>query len=186
MQAIEASAGIDLVIPTEIESTPVTAIDAMPESPLSSYYWKSVSLPASLTSIDYRAIPKLRSDEGFSLQGDSNTFSVIDGVLFSANGRELVAFSLHNPQANDQTSVFSYEIPAGTKTVGVGAFNLYEYGNSIDIGSDMLRIGANLTSIGQATFSSARVTAFEVDSGNNEFSSVNGLLMSKDRKTLLI
>ena len=261
-----------LTIPAEVSGVPVTSIDALTDTSVFLDAWKSVSLPASLSSIDYRAFPLLRADEGFLLQGESEAFSVKDGVLFSPDGSELIAFSLHNPDLHDDSLVFSYAIPEGTRTIArgaffssqleqvvfpgslrvvrseafsgnyrlvdlrmnegleriedraiycraqtvalpssvkhignsalcydgyqdfmlpanlrkIGSFNVYGYNGPIDIGSDTLQIGSKLIDIGQGAFSSVNVKAFEVDPANTAFSSVDGLLMSGDGKTLLL
>lgn len=126
LHAIDATmveSGLPLVIPQEVEGSPVTSIDGLQQSRGLPTTWKSVTLPATLSSIDQEAIPMLRSDEGFVLDGESETYSASDGVLFSADGRTLVAFALRDPNTFDTTTAFSYEIPEGVRTIGAGAFN---------------------------------------------------------------
>ena len=272
IKAIGSASNTALVIPAQVGGSPVTAIDSMSGINLGLDAWESVTLPATLSSIDYRAIPNLRSIAGFSIEGESEEFSVKDGVLFSADGRELVAFSLCRPNSGGEEP-FAYEVPSGTRTIGKGAFfdtdleavslpksvrvlkafalysnghlanvrlnegleriesqaihcratNIslpstvkyigdnalhyegYEgfslpanlstlgafnlgggYNELIDIGSDTLHIGYKLTSLGQSALVSVNVRSFEVDSYNGEFSSIDGLLMSKDGKTLIM
>ena len=261
----------NLVIPSEVDGVPVTRIDGLSETALGIDSWESVTLPASLESIDYESIPKLRADEGFAIDGESAAFMVKDGVLFSADGSTLVAFSLHNLSINDKDSVFAYEIPAKTKYIGEGAFyesqlervvfpsslrvvrsraftlnslltdiqmnegleriedyafrcpathielpssltyigasalrfdgydgfalpeSLRLLGNNnldanrglINIGSDTLKVGPRLSELGYGALSSVAVTAFEVDSRNETFTAIDGLLCSKDGKTLI-
>lgn len=117
-----ASAPCPLVIPREVEGVPVTAIDALASSQKSGDAWTSVSLPPTLESLDYNAIPSLVSDEGFAFDGTSDHFAVQDGVLFSADGKTLVAFALHGPHATDEAAPFTYSIPEGTREIGPGAF----------------------------------------------------------------
>lgn len=121
--ALDGSADADtrLVIPDEVGGVPVTQISNLSTSTCYVSAWKSVTLPAALESIDYEAIPRLRSEEGFSLADENKTFVVRDGTLFSADGTTLVAFSKARPlDAEDE--VFSYEVPMGTRTIARGAF----------------------------------------------------------------
>ncbi len=126
LHAIDATmvdSGLPLQIPSEVEGSPVTAIDGLQQSRGLPTTWQSVTLPASLESIDQEAIPLLRANEGFVLEGESAAYSVKDGVLFSADGRTLVAFALRDPNAFDDTTLFSYQVPEGTRTIAPGAFN---------------------------------------------------------------
>ncbi|MDO4533196.1 MAG: leucine-rich repeat domain-containing protein, partial [Coriobacteriia bacterium] len=268
----ERAPNMPLVIPAQVGGSPVTAIDSMPGTNLSLDAWESVTLPATLESIDYQAIPNMRSIAGFSIEGENKKFTVKEGVLFSADERELVAFSLCRPRSGGGDP-FAYEVPDGTRTIGkgaffgssleavslpkstrvlaafsfhanyhltdlrlnegleriesqaiyckatsvslpttlkhigdnalhfegyegftlperlsnIGAFNLGGgYNELIDIGTDTLHIGYRLTTLGQSALASVNVRAFEVDPYNGEFSSIDGLLMSKDGKTLIM
>ena len=258
-----------LVIPSEVEGVPVTAIDACSQSSAGST-WESVSIPASLSSIDPEAIPLLRSREGFAIEGDGSEFSTVDGVLFSADGTTLTAFALADPDAYDDEACSS-DVPSGTRVIGEGAFNgsqlervslpstlrivqdrafqwnyhltdiqiaeglerigerafycsatsitlpstlthigdsaldldgfeglvlperlksvgdfvFHSFGGTFATGSDTLHIGRKLSSIGQSAFDSLAITAFDVDPSNKTFASIDGLLTTKDGKTLL-
>ena len=272
IEVTEIAPNIPLVIPAQVGGSPVVAIDSMPETYLGIDAWESVTLPATLASIDYQSIPDLCSNTGFAIEGDSETFSVKDGVLFSADGKELVTFALNRPNASDD-GLFAYEVPAGTQIIGKGAFfgtelqkvslpksvrilktfafssnydltdlqlnegleriedqaiycqatsislpstvmyigssalnyEAYEgfalpaelrrigsfnlggaYKEPIDIGADKLHIGRKLTELGQSALASVKVRDFDVDSDNKEYSSIDGLLMSKDGKTLIM
>ena len=270
--AMSTTRPASLAIPAEVDGVPVTGIDALADSHTPGDAWESVTLPASLSTIDYRALPALRSDAGFAIAGESASFIVKDGVLFSADGAELVAFSRHDADVAADGAPFSYEVPAGTVTIGrgafyasqlervtfpkslrivrteafsannrlmevqmnkgleriedqavycratsislpstlkyigdsalrfegfdgftlpeslreIGSFNVHGYNGPIDIGSDTLRIGPRLSRLGQSAFSSANVTAFSVNPQNPAYSSADGLLMSKDGKTLVL
>jgi len=273
IDASHAAKGSALVVPDEVQGVPVTGIAKVDLSTRYFDAWSSVVLPATLTSIDPHSLEMLCSEKGFELSGDSDTFSVDGGVLFTADGTELVAFALHDPSYGDQEAVFTYEIPEGTKTIGYGAFRASELerivfassvrtvrgeafarndrlrdievneglgriearafdcpatsiklpeslsflgenaleldgyegltlpkrlarmggycfysimGEIYDIGSDTLAINSKLVSIGPWSLSALGVSSFDVDEGNPSYASIDGLLMSKDGKRLVL
>ena len=123
-----------LDIPTEVEGVPVTTIGDLAFE--SRYYLDELVIPEGITTIGnaafrysglYRlALPSTLAQVGktsfvgmkrlreFSLAGKSQAVSVRDGVLFSADGKRLVAY----PAAKGD----SYAVPRGTEAIGYGAF----------------------------------------------------------------
>ena len=122
VNGLEAPDVRTLAIPDEVEGVPVTQIADLGESTSRFVAWESVVLPRALESIDTKSLRFLCAYDGFVLSDENENYQVVDGVLFSANGSELIAFALADPAPNDEGEVFSYEIPAGTQTIGAGAF----------------------------------------------------------------
>lgn len=74
----------------------------------------SVVLPAGLIRLGERAFANCQNLTQIMIIGSSKYISV-DGVLFSADGKELVAFPVGRAG--------SYTVPAGTEKIGPAAFN---------------------------------------------------------------
>ncbi len=75
---------------------------------------RDITLPASLREIDGKAFLGASSITSFALQSGNTAFSVLDGVLLSADGKTLVCY----PAGRNGT----YELPDSVRTVGPAAF----------------------------------------------------------------
>ena len=74
-----------------------------------------VVIPAEVTDIDLYALGKAKGITTYSVAEGNKTYTAVDGVLFSADKKTLVAY----PRYNTATS---YSIPDGTKNIGSYAF----------------------------------------------------------------
>jgi len=121
-------------IPAEIEGVPVTAIGEgafsgaryldeleIPEGieDIGANAFKgsglyTVTLPSTLKHVAPAAFFNMEQLTAFSLRGKNGVVSVIDGVLFSADGKTLITY----PQAKGT----SYVVPQGTEVIGYGSF----------------------------------------------------------------
>ena len=101
-----------------------------------------VSIPASVVSIGDNAFSGT-AFTSFSMDEGNEYYQSVDGVLFSKDGRTLVRF----PQARTG----SYTVPAGTETLGAGAFSSSSLSE--------LSIPEGVTSLGSEAFSSCLLTA---------------------------
>ena len=121
-------------IPADIEGVPVTSIGEgafsgaryldeleIPEgiediraSAFTGSGLYTVTLPSTLKHVAPAAFFNMDQLTAFELRGKSSVVSVIDGVLFSADGKTLITY----PQAKGT----SYAVPEGTETIGYGAF----------------------------------------------------------------
>lgn len=122
VDATHAPRGTVLAIPDDVEGVPVTGIDGLSDSRGIPTLWSEVRLPRALASLDTEALPLLTSERGFVLDATNEAYSVVDGVLFSADGRTLVGFALHDPKPSDRDAVFSYDVPDGVRVIAPGAF----------------------------------------------------------------
>ena len=77
------------------------------------------------------------------------------------------------------SSLKSIELPETLTSIGEGAFNRCSSLQSIDIPKNVDSIGAN------AFYNCGNLTKINVASGNKNYTSVNGVLYTKDMKTLL-
>lgn len=140
-----------LVIPDEVKSVPVTELD------VSGY----LEVPAGTMALGLpKGLERVRAScQGISLVGgipanvrafkiaaDNQAFKVVDGVLFSKDGADLVAF----PQARQG----SYEVPAGTKKIAPAAFQRARL-TSVSFPGGLEEVGAGAffyASLEEATF----------------------------------
>jgi hypothetical protein len=152
----------------------------------------SVTIPNSVTAIGDGAFADCSSLTAISVDVRNPTFSSVDGVLFSKDMKTLIAY----PGGKSS----SYMIPNGVTAIGDVAFGgavltSITIPNSVTTIGDVAFGGAVLTSItlpnsvttiGMAAFSGClSLTSIGVDVQNSAFSSVDGVLFSKDMKTLI-
>lgn len=107
----------DLVIPSEIDGHPVTAIER--------YVFMncditSVFIPASVSYIGPGAFSGCTSLTSIEVEEGNETFSVSDGILYSSSGKTLSVY----PASRTDTS---YTVPEGVDTIGAGAFSGNQY-----------------------------------------------------------
>ena len=141
---------------------------------------ETISLPASLTSFEsgnsyeewqymyyqsYNDAP-LQKLKSITVSSKNKIYKSIDGVLYSKDGKNI----LHYPIAKTNKS---YKVPESVDYVSISNKYIKE-----------LTIGTKVTYVGISRLPS--LTKITVDSKNKKFTSVNGVLFSKDKKTLLL
>ncbi|MGN1347741.1 MAG: leucine-rich repeat domain-containing protein, partial [Acutalibacteraceae bacterium] len=75
----------------------------------------SLTLPASLTTVDGFSFSRMSYLEEFIVENDNPALKAVDGVLFSKDGKTLIAY----PRKKANTS---YEIPEGVEIISASAF----------------------------------------------------------------
>ncbi|MBQ9812878.1 MAG: leucine-rich repeat domain-containing protein [Thermoguttaceae bacterium] len=118
-----------------------------------------------------------------------------DGVLFSKDGKTLV-------RRSETNAADVYFVPEGVESIGSGAFLNCASLKSIVMPEGVKTVGdfafygccsletvalpASLEKIGESAFlNNDALTSFDVADGNASFRSINGVLFSKDGKTLI-
>ena len=76
---------------------------------------KSVSFPDDLQTIDNRVFYDCKALQSFSASATHPTFRIVDGVLFTADGKTLVAYPVGRKAE-------TYRVPDGVETIGKNAF----------------------------------------------------------------
>lgn len=130
-----------------------------------------VSIPASLTTIEKNAFGNCFVDE-FRVSDDNPAYTAENGILYDKGMTTLV-----NYPADKCDTV--YEIPEGVKTV---LENAVQVTNNLEI----IVIPASVSHIDEAAFYwNYALASVEVDENNKNYTSVDGVLFTKDGKTLL-
>lgn len=121
---------------------------------------QSVSIPGSVTNID---------DFAFKNCKNLTTVNISYGV--SRMGEEIF---------NNCTSLYSINIPDSVQSIGLWAFAYCSRLTSINIPS-------SVNSMNGSVFNCCRnLSSITVDEGNNTYTSVDGVVFSKDKKTLVV
>jgi len=128
----------------------------------------TVTIPVSVKSIGTSAFSGAKA---FSVDASNQYFSSLDGVLFNKDQTELLQFPRNN-------EISDYSIPNGVIRIGEKAF-VNSFLNSITI-------SASVTDFEEFFFGgNYNLQAFYVDSSNQHYNSVDGVLFNKSKTTLL-
>ena len=166
------------VVPAEIDGVAVTSIGIM------AFNWipklTSVTLPNSVTSIRaegaFGAFWGSPSLECINVADGNMVYSSVDGVLFNKDKTELIKY----PEGKTDTS---YTIPDGVVSIGDGAFSYDQFGCT---NLTSIEIPDSVTSIGnQAFIGCTSLESIKVKEGNTAYTSVNGVLFTKDKTELI-
>ena len=152
----------------------------------------SGKIPSSLTSIGDSALSAY-SRPAFEVPSNNPAFTSSNGVLFSKDMNTLLSFP------TDRQNTF-YVVPEGVAAIGGCAFRhsglsgLELPESLISIGDDafqnnsfpMLRIPGHVSAIGNAAFyNCSSMTEIAVDENNQWYRSVDGVLFSRDMRSLI-
>jgi len=131
----------------------------------------SIVIPPCVISIGETVFASCDALIQFGVADDNALFSTVDGVLFSKDKDTLLAY----PNAKATT----YEIPEGTTTIQRDAFL-----RSVSL--TMVTFPASVSSMGDFAFCGCdALTQFVVADENTFFSTVDGVLYSKNKDTLV-
>ena len=201
-----------LVIPEKLGGFPVGRIDEAAFRYCTKL--TSVTIPSTVTSIKGNPFSGCREIESFIVVPDNPNFKSVNGLLCTRDGKKVIAGvkgDLEIPEGVDtigESAFYAYwslksvKIPASVKTIGPLAF--YNSGlTSVVIPNGVVTIGnsafgdcwqltsaeipASVTDIGVRAFSasSGKMERIVVSPENLKYASVNGLLCSKDGKTII-
>ncbi|MGN1017562.1 MAG: leucine-rich repeat protein, partial [Oscillospiraceae bacterium] len=133
---------------------------------------KSISIPASVETIGFLPFDGCTSLERFDVAEKNAVYSSVDGVLFSKDKTTLKLY----PRNKADTE---YAIPDGVKTIAKFAF--YECQNL-----QKLSLPASVETIDLSGVDICwSLTEINVAEDNTNYCSVDGVLFSKDRSTLI-
>ena len=131
----------------------------------------SINIPKRVTSIRTSAFSGCTSLTAINVASENQVYASIDGVLFSKDFTILIQCPAG--KSGD------YIVPEGVTSIGDWAFEWCKSLTSITVPE-------GLTSIGDCAFSRCQsLTYINVAEGNNYYASIDGVLFSKDLKTLI-
>lgn len=153
----------------------------------------TVTIPASVISMDYRAFDGCASLLSINVETDNPNFSSADGVLFDKNQTYLIVCPCGK--------VGSYTIPYGVTRIGSGSFahctGLTEitFPNTITSigewafmncpGLTSFSIPSSVTDIASTALITDYLTSINIDSNNPNYCSIDGVMYSKDQTKLI-
>jgi hypothetical protein len=158
------------------------------------YNLVSVSIPKSLSEIGAGAFTACRKLREIKVDKDNPAYRDERGVLMSRDLTTLVCYPAGKEDAE-------YRVPNGVKTIEERAFQGTEGLKSVRIPAGVISIGnstfsgcsglasitipASVTSIGEGAFSDCRgLKAISVSPENRQYQDIDGVLFTKDGKTL--
>lgn len=160
-----------LALPDTLGGKPVTALGSRIFGGTGGYYMESVTIPASVTEIDAMFVGTYIRTGGAGLreilvdEGNAS-FQSVDGVLYSADGTELLYYPCfradsHFAVPDNVTKIGDYafyraaklqtvELPAGLREIGAYAFS--------DSGLTEITLPEGLETVGDAAFQATALT----------------------------
>ena len=122
----------EVVIPNEIDGRPVTKIDSLA-------FWdgfpiRSATLPDGLLNLDKKIFYYCKKLTAFRVSANAKNFRVVDGVLFTVDGKTLVAYPCNK-------AATEYVVPDGVETVGPRAFAYAQALTSVALPSSLATVG---------------------------------------------
>ena len=145
----------------------------------------SVTIPSSVTSIGNHVFSECSNlwKDTNGVQYESAAKVVLIDMSTSLGGEFIIPNSvrfIHSGAFDYCRSLTSVTIPEGVTSIGDYAFYCCS-------GLTSVTIPSNVTSIGDFAFSNCNgLTSFVVNTNNQHYIAINGLLYSKDGKTLLV
>ena len=155
----------------------------------------AIHLPANVQEIGAHAMAGMTELAAITVDSGNQYFTALDGVLYSKDMKTLVQY----PNGKSGTA---FTVPDGVETIGGSAFfnNPALTGLTLPVSTVTLEaracsgmyalqninLPANVQKVGsQALGRCAKLAAITVDSGNQYFTALDGVLYSKDMKTLV-
>ncbi len=186
-----------VAIPESVDGISVTAIGY--NILLNGKNTKSITIPASVISIEDGAFVNCTALQKFEVAPDSASYTAQNGILFSKDMTELVAY----PAGVYPTK--EYSVPDTVKRISGFAFFQNSYIDTITLPSGVLEIGEQafthalpdeiiipdtVTEIGDGAFgdiqtSTGKSVKITIDPANTSFTVINDILMSADGKRIL-
>lgn len=178
-------------IPADVNGVPVTEIDSLAaDGTIGKIY-----IPATVNTIADGAFDKVTGLSAIEVAAENETFSTLNGVLFTKDMSKLLLYPYAKPDA-------SYIIPEGVSSITDGAFTgctaLKEITFSsaiIEITADGFKACRNIsklnipeTAVSIDTAALAKVmniAEYNVAENNNNYSSADGVLFNKDATVLI-
>lgn len=167
----------------------------------------SVTLPTTLkdlpfSSPGYNGFTSARKLTAINVTSGNDNFKSEDGVVFTADGKELVVYPCGKGTPMLGVGSFTYVVPTTVEKIRPSAFARVEGFTSVKMSAPLKEIGADafnscryletvtvpstVTDIADGAFSgSICLTAINVEAGNSVYASANGVLYNADKTELI-
>ena len=132
-----------------------------------------ITIPDGVTEIDSSTFRGCTSLAKITVSPNNKNYSSVDGVLFNKDGSELIVY----PKGNKRST---YTVPDGVTQIGGSTFSGCTSLTEITIPDSVISID------GSAFSGCTSIAEITVSPDNKNFSSVDGVLFSKDMSTLLV
>ena len=138
----------------------------------------TINIPAGTDVIKDGAFAQIKGLTAITVDAGNTKYSAVDGVLYENNGgnKYLKAY----PVAKAGTD---FTVPNGTYGVSTNAFQLAQNLTTINLPASIQDLPTSAESNGFT--SAANLTAIKVDAGNANFKDEDGVVLTKDGKTLV-
>jgi len=130
----------------------------------------TISISKSVVSMGYSVFSGCNSLTAINVEAGNPYFSSIDGVLFDKDKNILLTYP--------SGKAGSYTVPNSVMIIRESAFSQCQKLTSVTLGNSVAIIGE------YAFYNCTALTAFNVENGNPNYSSDNGVLFNKDKTTL--
>ena len=131
-----------------------------------------ITIPESVTSIGNHAFRECISLTNIEVSESNSTYKDIEGNLYSKDQKTLISYAIGKTTAN-------FEIPEGVTSIEINAFRDCTSLTRVTIPSSVISIGS------YAFYGCKSLTNIEVSESNNTYKDIDGILYSKDGKTLI-
>ena len=152
------------------------AVTRIPYPTYTSWNATSITIPASVTTIDSPALLSSGPLAEYIVDPNNRYFKSVEGVLFSKDGTRLISYP-------GNKSATEYVVPQGVTTV-----ESYSFGNIHNLVS--ISFPASVLTGVESAFSCCGIRAslaeVSVDENNNNYSSLGGVVLNKDRSILYL
>jgi hypothetical protein len=155
----------------------------------------SIVFPASVTSIGSDVLGDTTSLTGITVENGNQNYTTLEGALFDKNKTLLLGFPVKSSQTN-------FALPDSVVRIEASMFKNAKNLTSITLGKSLEFIGNSafegasslirisipraVTSIGsQVFYSTPALTTIEVDTNNQFYFSIGGILFDKEKENLL-
>ena len=162
----------NIIIPAMIDGKPVTSINIDNNAFFHYDNLTSITIPDSVTTISGDIFYRSNELSDITVSSENTAFCSIDGVLFSKDRTTLIRFPPNHPEED-------YVIPEEVTSIDQGAFFVCD-------NLACITIPDNVTDINDDLFIYCdKLSCIEVSSENPDYCSIEGVLFSKDKTTLI-